>query len=53
MPDPYPLWFGPLYGLLWLGVARFAVEAWRVSARGQRARTRREMLVRLQRWRHS
>jgi hypothetical protein len=49
MADVIPLWFMPLYGLLWAGVARLAVESWRDSQRG---RTRRQMLIRLARWRH-
>ncbi len=48
MQDLVPLWFMQLYGFVWLGVARFAVEAWRVS---RRDRERKEVLLRLRRWR--
>lgn len=49
MPEStIPLWFVPLYWVLWLGVARVAVEIWRVN---RRERARKEMLTRLWRWR--
>jgi hypothetical protein len=48
MPDLAPMGLGSLYGLIWLGVARLAVEMWRVS---QRARMNREIVLRLWRWR--
>ena len=50
MPEVIPFWFTPLYGLMWAGVARLAVEIWRVNRRGRRARTSRQMLMRLSRW---
>jgi hypothetical protein len=47
MHDVIPLWFMPLYGFMWAGVARLAVEIWRVNQRGRRERTSRQMLSRL------
>jgi len=50
MPDHLvPMGLGSLYGLFWLGVARLAVEMWRVSVRDRRVR--REVVTRLWRWR--
>ena len=44
-----PMEFGTFYGLVWFGFARLAVAGWRA---GQRARCRREMVVRLERWKY-
>jgi len=49
MRDLVPLSLGSLYGLVWLGVARLAVELRRVI---KRDRASREMVMRLWRWRH-
>jgi hypothetical protein len=48
MSDLAPFQLGSLYGLLWVVVARLAVEMWRVS---QRVRASRVVLMRLWRWR--
>jgi len=45
--DSIPAWFMPLYWMLWLGVARVAVAIRRVN---RRERTRRELVMRLWRW---
>ena len=50
MPDVTPVGFGTIYGLGWLVVARLAVEVWRVNQRGRRARTSRQMILRLSRY---
>ena len=48
MSDLAPFQLGSLYGLFWVGVARLAVEIWRVN---QRARASRMVVMRLWRWR--
>jgi len=48
MVDLAPFQLGTLYGLFWVGIARLAVEGWRVSQRERRAR--REIVMRLWRW---
>ena len=48
MPELTTLGSVTLYSVAWVGVARLAVEVFRIS---QRARERREMVMRLARWR--
>jgi len=48
MSDLAPFQLGSLYGLVWVAVARLAVEMWRVN---QRVRASRVVVTRLWRWR--
>jgi hypothetical protein len=51
MPELTSLGSVTLYSVAWVGVARLAVEAYRMNQRGRRIRTSREIVMRLSRWR--
>ena len=51
MPELTSLGSVTFYSIAWAGVARLAVEIFRINQRGRRARASREIAMRLWRWR--